>query len=114
MKEVVIILRPKMYFKTKQALVDAGFHSMTVKEVVGRGKQPVQYDMDNNDGVIRHRVVAKRMIEMYVRDEDVQCLIDTVVETNKTNQAGDGKIFVMPVKNAIRVRTGEQGNDAII
>ena len=114
MKEVIIILRPKMYFKTKQALVDAGFHSMTIKEVVGRGKQPVQYDMDGDNGVIKHRVVAKKMIDMFVRDEDVQCLIDTVVEVNKTNQAGDGKIFVMPVKNAIRVRTGEQGNDAVI
>ncbi len=114
MKEVIIILRPKMYFKTKKAIVDAGFHSMTVKEVVGRGKKPVRYDMDNDESEIKHRVVAKKMIEMYVRDEDVQRLIDTVVEVNKTNTAGDGKVFILPVKNAIRVRTGEQGNDAIV
>lgn len=114
MKEVIIILRPKMYFKTEQALVDAGFHSMTIKEVVGRGKKPVQYDMDNGESEIKHRVVAKKMIEMFVRDEDVQRLIDTVVEVNKTNMAGDGKIFVLPVKNAVRIRTGEQGIDAII
>lgn len=114
MKEVVIILRPKMYFKTKKALVDAGFHSLTVKEVIGRGKKPVQYEMDDPDSEIKHRVVAKKMIEMYVRDEDVQRLIDTVVEVNKTNMAGDGKIFVLPAKNAIRIRTFEQGNDAIM
>ena len=53
MKEVMIILRPKMYFKTKQALVEAGFHSMTVKEIIGRGKRPIQYDMDQEDGVVR-------------------------------------------------------------
>lgn len=114
MKEVIMILRPKMYFKTKQALVDAGFHSMTVKEVIGRGKQPIQYDMDEQNGVIKHRLVAKRMITMYVQDDAVDFLIDTVVKVNQTNHAGDGKIFVLPVKDAIRVRTNETGTEAIV
>jgi len=48
------------------------------------------------------------------RDEDLQKLIDTVVEVNKTNHAGDGKIFVLPVNDAIRVRTGEKGIEAIM
>ena len=59
-------------------------------------------------------MVAKRMIDMFVRDEDLQKLIDTVVEVNKTNHAGDGKIFVLPVNDAIRVRTGEKGIEAIM
>lgn len=112
MKEVILILRPKMYFKTKHALDEAGFHAMTVSGVIGRGKEPVQYDMD--DGFIKHRLVAKKMVTMYVRDEDVQFLIDTTVEVNRTNNAGDGKIFVLPVKDAIRLRTGESGNEAIV
>ena len=103
MKEVMIILRPKMYFPTKDALDQAGFHSMTIREIIGRGKCPV-----------KHRLVAKRMIDMFVRDEDLQKLIDTVVEVNKTNHAGDGKIFVLPVNDAIRVRTGEKGIEAIM
>lgn len=114
MKEVMIILRPKMYFKTKKALVEAGFHSMTVKEIIGRDKKPIQYDMDKENGPIKHRLVAKRLIEMYVRDADVDFLIETVVKINQTNHAGDGKIFVLPVKEAIRIRTNEKGNEAVI
>ena len=108
MKEVMIILRPKMYFPTKDALDQAGFHSMTIREIIGRGKCPVHYDYDEG-APVKHRLVAKRMIDMFVRDEDLQKLIDTVVEVNKTNHAGDGKIFVLPVNDAIRVRTGEYG-----
>ena len=69
MKEVTIILRPKMYFKTKEALDEAGFSALSVQEVIGRGKKPVQYDFDNE--VVAHRLVAKRMITMFVRDGDV-------------------------------------------
>lgn len=112
MKEVVVVLRPKMYFETKKALDDAGFHSMTVQEIIGRGKEPVQYDYDGE--VVSHRLVAKRMVTIYVRDEDVQFLIDTIIEVNKTNHAGDGKIFVLPVVEGIRVRTGERGNEAVL
>ncbi|MEY8352686.1 P-II family nitrogen regulator [Lachnospiraceae bacterium 54-53] len=113
MKEVIIILRPKMYFPTRDALDKAGFHSLTVKEVVGRGKSPVQYDLDEGSE-IRHRLVAKRLIDMYIRDEDVERLIHTVMEVNKTNHAGDGKIFVLTVSDAVRIRTGEKGTDAIM
>ncbi len=112
MKEVSIILRPKMYFKTKDALDKAGFSAMSVQEIIGRGKKPVQYDFDNE--TVTHRLVAKRMITMFVRDSDVQFLIDTVVETNKTNHAGDGKIFISPVAEGIRLRTGEHGDEAIM
>ncbi|MGB8452561.1 MAG: P-II family nitrogen regulator [Anaerocolumna sp.] len=113
MKEVMIILRPKMYFPTKEALDKAGFHSMSISEIIGRGKRPVQYDGDE-EGSVKYRLFAKRMIDMYIRDEDVQRLIDIVVEVNKTNHAGDGKIFVLPVKNAVRARTGERSVEAII
>ncbi|MCR5494008.1 MAG: P-II family nitrogen regulator [Treponema sp.] len=112
MKEVTIILRPKMYFKTKEALDKAGFSALSVQEVIGRGKNPVQYDFDNE--IVCHRLVAKRMITMFVRDQDVDFLVKTIVETNKTNHAGDGKIFVSPVLNSIRIRTGESGNEAIL
>lgn len=112
MKEVVVILRPKMYFQTKEALDKAGFHSLTVQEIIGRGKEPVQYDYDGE--VVTHRLVAKRMITIYVRDQEVQLLIDTIVSVNKTNHAGDGKIFILPAKEGIRIRTGERGDEAVV
>ena len=114
MKEVMIILRPKMYFITKETLVANGFHSMTVRECIGRGKKPVPYDLDENSQVVKHRLVAKKIIDMYIRDEDVDFLIETVVEVNKTNHAGDGKIFIMPCEDAVRVRTDERGDEAIM
>ncbi len=112
MKEVTVILRPKMYFKTKEALDKAGFSALSAQEVIGRGKKAVQYDFDNE--VVSHRLVAKRMVTMFVRDQDVDFLVRTIVETNKTNHAGDGKIFVSPVKDGIRIRTGERGNEAVV
>lgn len=112
MKEVTIILRPKMYFETKKALDEVGFQAMTVQEIIGRGKSPIQYDFDGE--VVTHRLVAKRMLTMYVRDEDVDFLVETIVNVNKTNSAGDGKIFISPIVEGIRVRTGERGNESVL
>lgn len=113
MKELIIFIRPKMYFPTKKALNEAGFHSMTVKDVIGRGKTPIHYDLDKSDDT-KSRLVAKKMVDMYVRDEDVQNVINVVVEANKTNHAGDGKIFVIPVHGAIRVRTEQRNEEALV
>lgn len=113
MKELIMFVRPKMYFVTKKALNAAGFHSMTVKDVIGRGKTPIHYDLDKND-CTQSRLVAKKMIDMYVRSEDVQQVIDVVIEANKTNHAGDGKIFVLPVNEVIRIRTEQTGEDALV
>lgn len=113
MKELVIFIRPKMYFLTKKALNSAGFHSMTIKDVIGRGKTPIHYDLDEDDST-KSRLVAKKMIDMYVRDEDVQKVIDVVTESNKTNHAGDGKIFVLPVNKVIRIRTEQKDEDALV
>ena len=111
MKEVTIILRPKMYFETKKALDEVGFQAMTVQEIIGRGKSPIQYDFDGE--VVTHRLVAKRMLTMYVRDEDVDFLVETIVNVNKTNSAGDGKIFIYDVEDVIKIRTKEHGYDAL-
>lgn len=113
MKEVVMFIRPKMYFITKKALNNAGFHSMTIKDVIGRGKMAIHYDLDTEESP-KSRLVAKKMVDMYVRDEDVQKVVDVVVEVNKSNHAGDGKIFILPVNEAIRVRTGQKDNEALI
>lgn len=113
MKELVMFIRPKMYFVTKKALNNAGFHSMTVKDVIGRGKTPIHYDLDEDD-CPKSRLVAKKMVDMYVRDEDMQKVIDVVIKANKTNHAGDGKIFVLPVNEVIRIRTEQKDEEALI
>jgi nitrogen regulatory protein PII 2 len=117
MKQVIIIIRPNMYYKTKEKLIGERFFSMSTKEVLGRGKKTIQFiNLDNEkvDPVYSDTMIAKRLIEIYVRDEDVDRLIHAVMEVNHNNAVGDGKIFVIPVENCIRTHTGEKGDQALI
>ncbi len=111
MKELVIFIRPKMYMQTKKALNEAGFHSMTIKEVIGRGKKSVQYELDD---MPKNRLTAKKMIKMYVRDEDVEKVKQIIISNNQTGHAGDGKMFILQAEESIRIRTGQKGEDALM
>ncbi|WP_018153775.1 MULTISPECIES: P-II family nitrogen regulator [Methanothermococcus] len=112
MKKVEAIIRPERLDIVKNALSDAGYVGMTVSEVKGRGIQ---------GGIVeRYRgreyivdLLPKIKIEMAVNDEDVEKVIDIICENAKTGEFGDGKIFVIPIEEVVRVRTGERGNDAI-
>lgn len=120
MKEIMIILRRNCYFKTKEALSERRLFAMSSKEVLGRGKATVHYttgeenSMSVADIVYENSLVAKRMIEMVVPDEKVQEVIDVVLKVNSHNTEGDGKIFVLPVEESIRIHTSETGEDALI
>ncbi len=123
MKEVMAVIRMRMMNKTKQALADAGISSITARDVLGRGNTRV--DLSLLEGASKgheeaiallgssQRVVAKRMLSVVVPDKMVQKTVKTIIKVNKTGQSGDGRIFVMPVMDAIRVRTGESGDAAI-
>lgn len=127
MKEIMVIIRMNMIGKTKKALALAGFSAFTCKKVKGRGKKKVDYELIESllDGaqldspkkaeVIseRHRLIPKRLISIVADDNDVEKIVKTVIETNQTGNMGDGKIFILPIGDAIRVRTGETGIDAI-
>lgn len=117
MKEAFIVIRPSRFFKTKDALVAAGFNALYTKEVLGRGKKRVVFtpqEGDDNAETIGIDFVAKRLLDLYVRDEDVDRLVKAVLEANSCGNPGDGKIFILPVENALRVRTGEQGEDVLV
>lgn len=123
MKEVMAVIRMRMMNKTKQALADAGISSITARDVLGRGNTRV--DLSLLEGASKgheeaiallgssQRVVAKRMLSVVVPDKMVQKAVKTIIRVNKTGQSGDGRIFVMPVMDAFRVRTGESGDAAI-
>lgn len=109
--------------ETKRALADAGFPSITVRKVVGRGKGLVNYliqaekegapeEMDNVSE-IGPKLLPKRMITVVVPDALKERTMEVILKANQTQKPGDGKIFVMPVTNAIRIRTGEEGDPAI-
>ncbi|AEF96264.1 P-II family nitrogen regulator [Methanotorris igneus] len=112
MKKIEAIIRPSKLEDVKNALKDAGFIGMTVSEVKGRGVQ---------GGIVeRYRgreytvdLLPKVKIEIVVKDEDVEKVIDIICENAKTGEFGDGKIFVIPVEEVIRVRTKERNEKAI-
>lgn len=115
MKEIVAIIRSSRYFATKRRLIGEGFSAMSTKEVLGRGKKKVvYYTEEDEEETVGLDFIAKRLLEMVVRDEDVKTVIDLILKDNSTGHPGDGKIFVLPVENAWRVRTGEQGDDVLV
>jgi nitrogen regulatory protein PII 2 len=126
MKEIMAIIRMNMVGKTKDALSKAGFPAFTCRKVLGRGKGNVKFSMFsevNSDGIQdkelieqlseSHRLIPKRMFEVVVKDEDVKDVIQVFMDINHTGNPGDGKIFVIDVIDAVRVRTGEQKDAAI-
>ncbi|MCU0608207.1 MAG: P-II family nitrogen regulator [Chitinispirillaceae bacterium] len=123
MKEVVAIIRMNKINDTKRALTAAGISSMHANECLGRGKGVVDFKMlagaekGYEEAIAQlgqsQRLVPKRMISMVVPDKLVSRAVRTVIDANKTGKSGDGKIFVLPVSEALRVRTGEEGDSVL-
>lgn len=120
MKEVMAIVRMNKINQTKRALSSAGITSLHAKDCLGRGKGVVEmlqlggaeqeYEEKMAELGNVGRLIPKRMVSVIVPDKLVKKVVDTIIETNKTGKSGDGKIFVMPVLESIRVRTGETGD----
>jgi nitrogen regulatory protein PII 2 len=120
MQEVIAIIRVNRMQRTKEALSERGFFAMTATRVLGRGKQrglhyeikPEAPDMLKGEG--RMQYIPKKLLWMVVRDGQVEEVVEAIIKANQTGKIGDGKIFVCPVENALRVRTGEEGEAAIL
>ncbi len=106
MKKIEAIVREDTFTLVKSALEEKGFISMTVSDVIGRGRQK-GVTLKLRGGEQRIEFLPKKKIEMVVDDEDYPVVVDIICDKAKTGAIGDGKIFVMPVENVIRVRTGE-------
>ena len=113
MKEIIAILRPGKAKATKQKLAEKGFVAYTEYRVSGRGKQKgLRYQSDDVTSGIPF--LPKRMITVFVNDEDTDPVIALFIETNKTGEIGDGKIFVCPAEEALRIRTDERSRAALV
>jgi nitrogen regulatory protein PII 2 len=123
MKEIIAIIRPKKVGVTRDALEQLGFPSMTATAVTGRGLQRgiagevnVEYAPEalakGLSGGMKY--VPKRLVSIIVPDAEVDVVVKSIIEVNQTAQIGDGKIFVCPIDDAVRVRTGEQSESAIL
>jgi nitrogen regulatory protein P-II 1 len=112
MKKIEAIIREERFHLIKIALEEKGFISMTVSDVIGRGKQK-GVSLKWRVGEHRIEFLPKKRIEMVVDDKDCQVIVDTICEKGRTGSVGDGKIWVMPVEEVIRIRTGEKGDQAL-
>jgi len=112
MKKIEAIVRSEKVSEVKSALERAGVIGMNMVEVQGRGRQKGLVRMWRGvaQGV---DMLPKMKVEVVVNNEDVEKVIQAIVKAAWTGNIGDGKIFVLPVEEVIRVRTGERGKDAI-
>ena len=106
MKLVKAIIKPERFEFVKKALEDKGFVSMTTSEVRGRGTQK-GISLEYRGGLMTVDMLPKIQIEIVVTEKDVEAVITTITDAARTGKIGDGKIFVIPVEKAIRIRTGE-------
>jgi nitrogen regulatory protein P-II 1 len=106
MKMIKAIIKPERFEFIKKALEDKGFISMTISEVRGRGEQK-GISLEYRGGLMTVDILPKLQIEIVVKDKDVDTVISTITESARTGKIGDGKIFIIPVEKAIRIRTGE-------
>jgi nitrogen regulatory protein P-II 1 len=112
MKKIEAIVRHFKLEDVKNALVEKGISGMTITEVRGFGRQKGHTEMYRGT---EYRVdfVPKVKVEVVVDDAKAQMAVDTIVKASQTGQIGDGKIFVYSLEDAVRIRTGESGKDAI-
>jgi nitrogen regulatory protein PII 2 len=123
MKEVVAIIRMNRINGTKRSLAQAGLPSMYARECLGRGKGLVDLDIlkgaeqGYEEAVAQlgnsQRLIPKRMISLVVPDKLVKKAVEAIITVNKTGKPGDGKIFIMPVSDAVRIRTAEAGDETL-
>ena len=112
MKKIEAIVRREKLDDVRKALEEVGYPGITITDVRGHGKQKgltqqwrgMEYKVD---------LLPKLKLEIVVIDQDVGRTVNAVVRSARTGETGDGKIFVIPVENAVRVRTGDSGDDAI-
>jgi nitrogen regulatory protein PII 2 len=123
MKEVMAVIRMNKMNETKEALMEAGIPSFTARKGLGRGKGQVDFRVlkGAQEGIPEAiallgqgpRLIPKRMLTVVVPDEKVGTVIKTLIKVNQTGSPGDGKIFVMPILDAVRIRTGQSADEAV-
>jgi nitrogen regulatory protein P-II 1 len=112
MKKIEAIIREEKMDAVKKCLEDVGYMGITVTEVAGRGHQKGLV-LQWRAGEYRVDLLPKLKVEVVVMDEDVSKVVACIMTSARTGENGDGKIFVLPVENVIRIRTGEEGIRAV-
>ena len=112
MKKIEAIIRPFKLDEVKIALVNAGIVGMTVSEVRGFGRQKGQTERYRGSEYTVE-FLQKLKIEIVVENDQVETVLDKIIAASRTGEIGDGKIFISPVNEIVRIRTGERDQEAI-
>jgi nitrogen regulatory protein P-II 1 len=112
MKKVEAIIKPFKLDEVKEALAEVGVQGMTITEVKGFGRTGGKKEVYRGSAYVVD-FVPKVKIDVVVPEDLVDAVVDAIAKAAKTGRIGDGKIFVVPVEQAVRIRTGEQDEDAI-
>jgi nitrogen regulatory protein P-II 1 len=112
MKKIEAIIKPFKLDEVKEALQEAGIQGLTVAEVKGFGRQKGHTELYRGAEYVVD-FLPKVKIEIVLADDMVDTAIQAIIAAARTEKIGDGKIFVSPVEQAIRIRTGETGDDAV-
>ena len=112
MKKIEAFIRPEAFEQIRLELLDKGFPSLSVTEVQGSGRQKGITEQYRGSEMTIH-LRPKLKLEMVVESKDMSVVVETILKHARTGQVGDGKIFVLPVESAVRVRTGEDGEDVL-
>jgi nitrogen regulatory protein P-II 1 len=112
MKKIEAIIKPFRLDEVKDALTAIGVGGMTVSEVRGFGRQKGHTELYRGAEYVVD-FLPKVKVEVVVPDDMVEKVVKAIIDSAKTGKVGDGKIFIYPIEQAIRIRTGETGEDAI-
>ena len=112
MKKIEAVIKPFKLEEVKEALANVGVAGMTVSEVKGYGRQQGHSELYRGAEYVVD-FLPKIKIELVVAEEDVDSILSVIMESAKTGKIGDGKIFVSPIEKIVRIRTGEEDEEAI-
>lgn len=112
MKKVEAIIKPFKLDEVKEALQEIDVQGITVTEVKGYGRQKGHSELYRGAEYVVD-FVPKVKLEIVVEDERCETVVETIVQTARSGKIGDGKIFIIPVEDAVRIRTLERGEDAL-
>ena len=112
MKLIIAVIKPFKLEEVRESLTEIGVQGLMVSEIKGYGRQAGHTEIYRGAEYVVN-FVPKIKLEMVIADEDVGKVVETLASKAKTGKIGDGKVFVLSVEEALRVRTGETGNDAL-
>ena len=112
MKKIEAIIRAEKFEEVKNALEMKGYYGMTVTDVRGRGRQKGM-QLQFRGRTMEVDLLPKVKIELVVTDEEAEEVVELIMNFARTGNTGDGKIFIIPVEDAVRGRTGERGDKAL-